>query len=108
MCGYDQSRESVCPLALFKVFGGLSPLQRSKVRQTFVSVVPPPLFFLLPCYLNFQTSALMSIVGTSRGLLAHRAGVGFSEKARASAFFQGERRGSHTFLPEHFPEEELI
>lgn len=50
----------------------------------------------------------MSIVGTSRGLLAHRAGVGFSEKARASAFFQGERRGSHTFLPEHFPEEELI
>lgn len=45
MCGYDQSRESVCPLALFKVFGGLSPLQRSKVRQTFVSVVPPPFFF---------------------------------------------------------------
>lgn len=45
MCGYDQSRESVCPLALFKVFGGLSSLQRSKVRQTFVSVVPPPFFF---------------------------------------------------------------
>lgn len=74
VCGYDQSRECVCPLALFKVFGGLSPLQRSKVRQTFVGVVVFPLFFffLLPCYLNFQTSALMSIVGTSRGLLAHR------------------------------------
>lgn len=51
------------------------PLQRSKVRQTFCWWCFPPhsFFFFTPfsCYLNFQTSALMSFVGTSRGLLAH-------------------------------------
>ena len=33
---------------------------------------PSPLFIPFACYLSSQTSALMSFVGTSRGLLAHR------------------------------------
>lgn len=47
-----------------------------KGETDFLLVVfPSPLFFFFftpfSCYLNFQTSALMSFVGTSRGLLAH-------------------------------------
>lgn len=80
----------MCPLALFKVFGGLSPLQRSKVRQTFVGVVFFPLFFFF-----FFTPLLSQLPNISfdvycwdfKRTLSTSAGVGFSEKARESAFF---------------------
>lgn len=63
--------------APFKVFGVCRLFRGQRWDRLFVGGVILPLFFFFfltpfPCYLNFQTSALMSIVGTSRGLLAHR------------------------------------
>lgn len=54
-----------------------------------VFLAPPPFLFPLtplPCYLNFQISALMSIVRTSRGLLAHQQVL----LLETSTFFWGE------------------
>lgn len=72
-CRCDRSREGVHPQHNLKCLGSVtSPEVKGEIDFLLV-LFSSTLFFLTPfsCYLNFQTSALMSCVGTSRGLLAH-------------------------------------
>lgn len=65
----ERGRDSVHVLKQLKCLGSVASLEvKGEIDFLLVAPPPPP----LPCYLHSQMSALMSIVGTSRGLLALR------------------------------------
>lgn len=74
ICRCARSGEGVHPQHSSKCLGSVtSPEVKGEIDVLLVLFSSTLFFFLTPfsCYLNFQTSALMSFVETSRGLLAH-------------------------------------
>lgn len=68
----ESSRDCVQVLKQLKCLGSVASLEVKGDTDFLLAATPPPFKTPFPCYLNSQMSALMSIVGTSRGLLAHR------------------------------------
>lgn len=90
----EGSRDREQVLKQLKCLGSVASLEVKGETDFLLTATPPPFKTPFPCYLNFQMSALMSIVETSRGLLAHRQ-VLVLVSGRRVPHSWGQRDGSH-------------